>query len=370
MVYCDFARHMGKVWIDDVLMMEEVPLSTRDELEDFVIFGDNFTGTGTSTLYFDDVKVYLPEFKINSIADVPNDQGRQVRLSWSAHTYDDVPGEGIPQVTEYSIWRQVDPDLGLHKSDMPGDWDFITTVPAVQDWGYHVIVPTLADSNINGMYTSTYFVRAHTEDVLDHWETDPESGYSVDNLAPEQVGGAAGENINDQEIQLSWNENLENDFSHYNIYRGESPGFTPETPLASTSSNAYTDEDVDPTTYYYKISAVDFNGNEGAFSDEVSVQITSLGEFETIVKVFDLKQNYPNPFNPKTMIRYQIPVASDVELTVYNSLGQEIIKLISEKQSAGLHQTTWNASGFSSGLYYYILQAGEFQQIRKMILLR
>jgi len=370
MVYCDFVRHMGKVWIDDVLMMEEVPLSTRDELQDFVLYGDNFAGDGTSTLFYDDVKLYVPEFKINNIADVPNDQGRQVRISWTAHTYDDVPGEGMPQVTEYSIWRQVDHNLSLHKGDMPGEWDFITTVPAVQDWEYHAIVPTLADSNINGMYQSTFFVRAHTEDILEHWETDPASGFSVDNLAPLQVSGALAENINDQEIQLSWDENPDTDFSHYNIYRGESAGFTAEEPLASTSSTSYVDDDVEATTYYYRISAVDFNGNEGDFSDEVSAQITGLEDAEGIVTSFALEQNYPNPFNPVTMINYQLPMTNEVDLSIYNVRGQKVATLVSEMQAAGHYQVEWNAVGFSSSTYYYVLQAGEFREIRKMILLR
>ncbi len=85
---------------------------------------------------------------------------------------------------------------------------------------------------------------------------------------------------------------------------------------------------------------------------------------------FSLKQNYPNPFNPATVISYQLPVISNVEVGIFNLLGQKVVTLVSEKQKAGYHQVEWNASGFASGIYYYQITAGEFQDVKKMILLR
>jgi photosystem II stability/assembly factor-like uncharacterized protein len=85
---------------------------------------------------------------------------------------------------------------------------------------------------------------------------------------------------------------------------------------------------------------------------------------------FKLLQNYPNPFNPSAIINYELPITNDVELTIYNLLGEEVAVLVSERQSPGNYQTEWNASGFAGGIYYYTLKAGEFQQVKKMILLR
>ena len=85
---------------------------------------------------------------------------------------------------------------------------------------------------------------------------------------------------------------------------------------------------------------------------------------------FDLHQNYPNPFNPSTTISYQLPKSDHVELSIYNLLGQKIAILVSEQQQAGKHQVSWDATGFPSGIYYYVLKAGEFRQVKKMVLLR
>jgi len=98
--------------------------------------------------------------------------------------------------------------------------------------------------------------------------------------------------------------------------------------------------------------------------------LTGMDERTQILKKFNLAQNYPNPFNPKTTIKYELQITNDVELSVYNILGQRVFTLVSEKQNAGHHQVQWDADGFSSGIYYYKLNSGEFQQVKKMMLLK
>jgi flagellar hook assembly protein FlgD len=83
-----------------------------------------------------------------------------------------------------------------------------------------------------------------------------------------------------------------------------------------------------------------------------------------------LWQNYPNPFNPKTIINYELPITNYVDLSIYNMLGQKIETLVSKKQNPGRHQVEWNAKNMPSGVYYYILNAGGFQEVKKMILLK
>ena len=90
---------------------------------------------------------------------------------------------------------------------------------------------------------------------------------------------------------------------------------------------------------------------------------------------YALHQNYPNPFNPETNIRYSLAQAGPARLAIYNVLGQEVVTLVDRHQSAGAHEIFWNGTAgggrvVSSGLYFYRLQAGEFSETRKMVLLR
>ena len=99
-------------------------------------------------------------------------------------------------------------------------------------------------------------------------------------------------------------------------------------------------------------------------------------QLQTRPEVFALANNYPNPFNPATTIKYALPQAADVELTVYNVVGQPVRTLVAEHQSAGRYVVEWdatNASGhsLSSGMYFYRLEAGgEFLETKKMLLLK
>ncbi len=86
--------------------------------------------------------------------------------------------------------------------------------------------------------------------------------------------------------------------------------------------------------------------------------------------VYSLEQNYPNPFNPVTSIHYQLAEDVNVSLKVYDVTGKEIATLVNRKQNAGNHTIEWNASQYSSGVYFYRLTAGKFTEIRKMILIK
>jgi hypothetical protein len=85
---------------------------------------------------------------------------------------------------------------------------------------------------------------------------------------------------------------------------------------------------------------------------------------------FVLSQNYPNPFNPTTTINYSLPKAGIVKLTIYNTLGQSIKVLENGYQKAGNYSVNFNASNLPSGIYFYKLEAGQFSQVKKMVLIK
>ncbi len=120
----------------------------------------------------------------------------------------------------------------------------------------------------------------------------------------------------------------------------------------------------------YRLKQIDFDG-QFEYSPVIEVDAG-------LPKTFELSQNYPNPFNPTTVIRYQLPVASNVSLKVYDVLGKEVMTLVNGRQEAGQYNAMLNASGLSSGIYFYRLQASatngasgqNFVSTKKMLLVK
>jgi hypothetical protein len=114
--------------------------------------------------------------------------------------------------------------------------------------------------------------------------------------------------------------------------------------------------------YYYRLQQINNDGSS-KFSQVASAKID-------IPLTYTISQNYPNPFNPTTTINYSIPVPDKVTIKVYNILGDEVTTLVNEQKDAGRYQVTFNASQYASGVYFYRVQAGNFVQTKKMILLK
>ena len=98
--------------------------------------------------------------------------------------------------------------------------------------------------------------------------------------------------------------------------------------------------------------------------------ITVIETDITLLQDFSLSQNFPNPFNPSTVISYQLPISGKVSIKVYDILGREIVTLINEEKPAGNYKVEFDGTALPSGIYFYRLQAGEFVEAKKMILLK
>lgn len=91
---------------------------------------------------------------------------------------------------------------------------------------------------------------------------------------------------------------------------------------------------------------------------------------ENITKEFYLEQNFPNPFNPYTEISYRLPINSFVRLVIYDVLGREVAELVNEVKVRGQYKVQWNANKFTSGVYFYQLKVGAFNEVKKMLLIK
>lgn len=172
-------------------------------------------------------------------------------------------------------------------------------------------------------------------------------------------------------VELDWSTATETNNSGFEILRSaqndkskwEKIGFLPgHGTTTETKHYSFTDNDVKPGKYKYKLNQIDYDGMF-EYSQIVEVEIPFVNEFS-------LSQNQPNPFNPNTVISYQSPAASHVLLKVYNVLGNEVATLVSEQKPAGIFEVEFNAEKLPSGIYFYKLQAGSFTETKKMVLLR
>jgi hypothetical protein len=213
--------------------------------------------------------------------------------------------------------------------------------------------------------------------------------YKYLDLPPRPPRNLTGE-IDSGMITIRWNPNTEADFGYYKLFRDTTTGFTPDTTnfIMSLTDTFYT-HIIPPEIekYYYKLTAVDNQGNESQPSEELKVVITSLGTGEpTIISNYILYQNYPNPFNPSTKIGYKLKERGYVKMYVYSVTGELVSVLVNQTQEAGYYEVEFDESGIrnqesgirdlASGVYIYqIMVKNEnnlpvFTDMKKMILIK
>lgn len=217
-------------------------------------------------------------------------------------------------------------------------WDSISTA---------IVTPTffpLITSTYNGSYNGTLPVElssftsnVNRNSVALNWVTSEErnnNGFEVERLSSvsedwQKIGFVAGKGNSSQIAEYSFKDNS------LNIGK-----------------------------YNYRLKQIDFNGNFEYFELQNDVIIG-------VPQVFELNQNYPNPFNPSTKINFALPSDSRVTLDVYDISGRLVSRIINnEFRTANYYTVEFNASGLSSGMYFYSMRAGAFAETRKMLLVK
>jgi hypothetical protein len=181
-------------------------------------------------------------------------------------------------------------------------------------------------------------------------------------------------------IKLSWNFSA-GPVEGYNIYRSTTTGFAPDTNnmigiVGNTVTN-YTDAwpNIQANTdYFYRISSFDGDGNESDFSEEVTIKTLDVNEIHGIPTEYSLESNYPNPFNPSTTFRFSTPKDGLVNFTVHDLLGR-VVYSENKNLFAGNYSFTWNGQNelnqqVVSGVYFLRMEAEEFSQTRKMLMMK
>ena len=348
-------------------------------------------------------KLYDPAPKIASVADIPADQGGQIYFSWDASRDESFRGDWV---THYSIWRAIEPDAAFGMldrgrtfltsdegipTDLPKDavrieqlgastyyWQLMETQNLYYQDSYGLPLPTLYDSTSAGVGNHYFQVVAQTADPMVYWASSPDSGYSVDNTAPCPPLALSGEqSFTPEGLRLTWAPNAEADLDCYRVYRGTSEGFlpVPGNLLSAACDTVLFDGGWRwDTGYWYKVSAIDIHGNEGGYAVLGPEDVTGVETPKTPAVTF-LWQNAPNPFNPTTRIEFGLKDATRVSLRIYDASGRLVRLLVEGNRPAGRHAEMWDgrdADGLrvASGIYFYRLTAGRFDQTNKMVLVR
>jgi hypothetical protein len=218
------------------------------------------------------VQKFVTPATITLVSDVHNDQGRNVRLR-ALRSSGDAPGSGVT-IPRYDVFRRIDP---LPAASAPGldegspsqidlaGWEQVGSFNAYGESEYNVVVPALADATAASLEYSAFMVRAATDTPFIFYDSGVANGYSIDNLSP--VSPAPLFAVYELgATHLHWPPSTASDFETFRLYRGSSADFVPGPGnlIASAPDTGYTD--AGDAGSWYKLTAVDWNGNASPYA--------------------------------------------------------------------------------------------------------
>ena len=262
----------------------------------------------------------------------------------------------------------------------------IATIPPLED--YSAFLVEFGDYSLNANTDGTFLV----ENVASRQYrfTISADGYETAQseliyVAPDQITNVGFDDVyrldpirnldgifngNSGNIELVWSppewsgSSTLDEFVNYQVYR-QGEGL-----LGNTSDTTYSWEPPNIGYHSFWVKAI-YDGGESVNSDTVRVLVLDADEpVSAIPDQFILSQNFPNPFNPTTTIQFGLPSDANVRLEVFDLLGRTVAVLADTRFTAGYHSLHFDATGLGTGIYFYRIHAGDFQQLRKMMLIR
>jgi hypothetical protein len=324
--------------------------------------------------------------RITRIRDVPNDQGGKVFLTWTRSGLD-VPGGAV---NSYRVWRLIPPGvvamrpisatpsvaaavrservLGANGKTDILYWEALATLPAQRLAGYGYTAPTPQDSLPTGNPLFTYRISALTSNIDVFYDSDPDSGYSVDNLPPSEPSSFTA-NRNAGANHLQWNPNGEADFNHYVLYRSSNPLDAGSwVVLGTPTTNSFMDPGDDQGSY--RLAAVDKHGNTSLYAASFVGVTTGVGGRPGTTW---LARPSPNPTRGALAIRFNLAHAGRVSLALFDQQGRQVRTFVSGVRPPGNVSLQWNGLDdggrpAATGLYFLALNADGQRFVERLAL--
>jgi len=273
----------------------------------------------------------------------------EITVTWSANTE--------PDFDRYTLQRDTDPSFGS-----PFETD--------------VFAESYLDSGLTPGQTYHYRLIAVDAGGGTSAPSDPGSAVAL-NIAPAAPTGlAAAPGLGDGEVDLSWDANGEADFDHYVLERDTSDAFEVATTVAEiVAGTSVTQTELAAGTYYYRIFAVDAGALVSVASDTVDVTIEQTG-VEDDLFVASVSLIRPNPFTSETSVRYTVPTGGSVTgIRLYDIRGRLVRTLEGGSRPGGEFEAAWDGRDDSgrrlpAGVYFCRVEIGEWNETRKMVLIR
>jgi len=327
-----------------------------------------------------------PEPILTSVRDLPVDQGGRVRVAWSGSPLDTIP---TLEISAYGIWRLVtesyaaalaaqgkpmrlgpvaaeDAQPGvlraLRVDGVTTYWEGVGSVLARGLGTYTFVAETFEDSTAYGNPPTRFMVDAHASFGPFFWDSNPDSGYSVDNLAPAMPANLVGR-YEAGTMYIHWSPNSERDFSAYRIHRGAAAAFVPgpENLVATRPDTGYADPAGSP--FFYKLAAMDEHGNLGPWATLFPDGTVDAGEGVAPSHLW-LGAPRPNPVVAgRAAVRFGLPSSGRVRVTLYDTSGRSLGTLVDGDLEAGEHAVEWSGRDGDGrqvrpGIYFLRLEAG------------
>jgi Concanavalin A-like lectin/glucanases superfamily/Secretion system C-terminal sorting domain/Fibronectin type III domain len=242
-------------------------------------------------------------------------------------------------------------------------------------------ITAFTDSTVQDTTTYTYRVRAYNLLAVSGYSNESTVKSLLSVLSNPTNLTATKKTPDSIHVQLNWKDNSPNE-SGFIVERktGDSSSSGSFAVIDTLGANVTSFADTNTssnTTYSYRVFAYNQFG-VSAFSNIATITtpiITGIRDINVIPKEYGLYQNYPNPFNPSTTIGFALPTAARVTITIYNTLGQEVSRLLDRDMNAGVHSMSFNALNLASGIYFYRIVANgvngkNFISTKRMLLLK